>query len=652
MQNHDPMNEPRQGRTPDRGFTLVEVLIVTLLIGVVMTTMVAVVSVILRTTPPTDIRASDARSLQGLVTWLPQDVDATPPGGFDNVDWPCAGSTPAGQKILTMNWQETTDITHEFATSYRYEQVGSEWRIARYACDDVATPGTMSTADRINLTSAVGLSPPSVVLCKAAVDPLGLCPAVVSNPLTEDVVSLKLEVELDGGNTSTIDAAPKNPDSNLSDDPSAPIPNTWPVALPTLYPLNLLPGETGDVTVAVTDDDGDPVSVAIDTSVPIPTGLTVWTVSPLTVFATADSGLGAGTVDIPLIISDNHAGWDSAVLEVTIVTPSNAGPTIASPNYDLYIAPGETLVLPLAVTHGLSDPDGDPMNGVIASEPGSWSGVASVVSIDGFPYVTVPAPTTETPGTTLPGWLRATVYDDDGAWVDVDIKVHIVLPTGNASPLLVNSDVGTNVLAGDSVSVDLATLSPGHEATDPDGDPIWVELASAPAGISVATDGATGLTITADSSLVSGTVHTVALDVSDIHSALTPATITVTIDTPPPPPPSDCDLLGLTVSYPSQPSGVPRQGGGSPPHPFIEDVLVTLTYDGTCDGLALGYDTGGSGLGLAGRVFSTAGEVLLRGVFNSGNETWTPGGHTLTATTTSVVDVGANDTKTVNLVVN
>ena len=60
------------------GFTLVEMLIVVTILGVVMTTLAAVFSVIVRTTPSTEARADDARSLQGLVTWLPQDIDAAP----------------------------------------------------------------------------------------------------------------------------------------------------------------------------------------------------------------------------------------------------------------------------------------------------------------------------------------------------------------------------------------------------------------------------------------------------------------------------------------------------------------------------------------------------------------------------------------------
>ena len=44
----------------DRGFTLIEVLIVLTTIGIIAAALAATVSVVLRTTPPTEERANDA----------------------------------------------------------------------------------------------------------------------------------------------------------------------------------------------------------------------------------------------------------------------------------------------------------------------------------------------------------------------------------------------------------------------------------------------------------------------------------------------------------------------------------------------------------------------------------------------------------------
>ncbi len=179
-----------------------------------------------------------------------------------------------------MNWHEQIALTdYLFAASYRYEEVNGEWHIARYACDDGAT-GTMGAADRVNLTSELAPwaapAPAAVELCKTAVEnATGLCPVgqEVTDPTTEDVVSLKLTATLLAGATVSIDAATKNPDQELKDDPNAPSTNTWPVAFPNMYPLSLFPGQTGSIAVVASDADGDPMAVAIDTSYPTPTDL-------------------------------------------------------------------------------------------------------------------------------------------------------------------------------------------------------------------------------------------------------------------------------------------------------------------------------------------------------------------------------------------
>ena len=108
-------------------------------------TLAMVFVVVLRTTPDADDRVSDARSVQGLVTWLPQDIDAAPPDNFnrDVAHWPCAGTAPAdSHNVVTMGWTETIDVatSTDYTTSYRYELVDAEWRVVRYRCEDAGTP--------------------------------------------------------------------------------------------------------------------------------------------------------------------------------------------------------------------------------------------------------------------------------------------------------------------------------------------------------------------------------------------------------------------------------------------------------------------------------------------------------------------------------
>ena len=130
---------PRPRRVAIDGFTLTEMLIVVTMMGLLAATLAAVFTVIVRTTPDSQQRITDARSLKGLVTWVPQDMDATPPGGFRDspTEWPCSGLAPAeSYNIIAMAWTEKADVTTEFDASYRYEHIGDEWIIARYSCQD------------------------------------------------------------------------------------------------------------------------------------------------------------------------------------------------------------------------------------------------------------------------------------------------------------------------------------------------------------------------------------------------------------------------------------------------------------------------------------------------------------------------------------
>ena len=134
----------------DGGFTLIEILIVVAMIGFLTATLASVFTVIVRTTPDADARVTDARSLKGLVTWIPQDMDAAPPTGFDDSHsaWGCAGAAPAdSHNVIAMSWTEVGDVTSSFHASYRYEFRNGEWVIARYSCQDGGT------ARRVNMTS-------------------------------------------------------------------------------------------------------------------------------------------------------------------------------------------------------------------------------------------------------------------------------------------------------------------------------------------------------------------------------------------------------------------------------------------------------------------------------------------------------------------
>jgi prepilin-type N-terminal cleavage/methylation domain-containing protein len=637
-------------RTPaDRGFTLVEVLVVTLMMGIIAAAVVGTVSVVFRNAPSAEERANDARSLQGLVTWLPQDVDAAPPDGFstDPAAWPCAGTAPTGTNILSIGWTEQTDDTYRYATAYRYEQSDLEWHMARYACEDGGS-GTMSTPTRINLTSELPpwdiVAPPAhVVMCDEVVDVDGNCPAghEIATYTSPDVRSLKLTITRTDGVESTIDAAPKNPDQDLADDPYA-VSNASPQVDQINDVVEMYPGDsvvvdlTTDTAHHPFDPDGDPISLALDFSEPMPAGITAATIDPMSVELTTDPGLSPGTVTdrIFFVIADNRAGWVGVTLRVKILNEPNDPPTALATVYPVTLGPGDEVILPLDVTHDVLDPNGDPLTLSVLDWPPELLNVPEVGAPLGELEVRLLAPSVIlVTGPVTPN-VRIRVSDPAGAGVDVEFAITLVDPAPpNNPPTATVTDVPVTMYAGDTAtfSVDVS-----HGVSDPDGHPLKLDLLSAPAGVTAELPRQLEVELTADAGLAPGTLAPVEIEVSDIKGATIVVRFTIEIVTEPEPA-SDCVLGTLTAS----PSAVARQGNGQGARHLQEDVLVTVTYTGSCDGLVLTYDTGDtSGLGIgSGRVFpaGSPSTIVIYASGNGGTEKWTTGNHVLTASTTSAV---------------
>ena len=475
----------------DRGFTLIEVVIVLSTIGLIAAALAATVSVVLRTLPPTEVRADDARSLQGLVTWIPQDVDAAPPGGFDTATsaWPCGGPAPANShNVLSVTWTERNGSTTNFAASYRYEFNGTNWQMSRHSCDDGGT-GTMSNGARQKLTSSLppwdNLAPPaSVTMCDTRVDDAGTCPAgheILTNT-SPNVESLKLRITRFDGTVSTIDAAPKNPDQDLADDPNAST-NAIPTISQTNHVLDMYAGDTVtldlNTTHHPTDGDGDTLSVAIDSSEPMPPGITATTADPLDVTITADPSLSPGMINPPLvlIISDPRAGWVDATVTVNIIPEPNVPPTLSPSTYHLQIAPGATSVLPLDLTHGATDANGDALTVTVLTWPSSriWPPTTGgpLDPLD----VSIEAKAAASLGPALTP-VTMLIEDGRGGSVVATITIEIVAPTPNNAPTVTTSNIDIDMYAGETVSL---FLDATHGASDPDGDLLSVSIdASAP----------------------------------------------------------------------------------------------------------------------------------------------------------------------------
>ena len=627
------------------GFTLTEILVVVALAGIMSTALVAAFSIIVRTTPDSTQRVTDARSLKGLVTWLPQDVDATPPRGFDTspTAWPCAGSPPPDSyNVIAMSWTEFGDLATEFHAAYRYEFTAGTWVVARYSCENT------DEATRWSMTSELPpwdtSSPPAfVALCSLPIDAAtGACPSGggVTDPTTEPVKSMKITLTLLDGTPYTIDAAAKNPDENLADDPLA-VTNYPPEAGVTNRTVTLVAGQSLVLdlyaTHSITDAEGDVLTSAVDSYEPMPDGITATSSDPLRFTVASDPSLGPGPLPEPihLIVSDAFGGSVEITVAVEIVLLPNDPPSVSTPTYTLAIGQGETIIVPLDLTHGVSDANHDPLS----LEVPEWPAPLAKRPDSGAPLGELQMQVIAKPEAELgpvDDPIVTRIWDDRGGYAEITTSLVIEPPTANIPPTVTTTAIGAGVQAGSSTTV---SVSASHGATDPNDDLMWVELdpfSEVPSGLAVTTNGLE-VTIVAAPTMVEGPVGNVDLRIFDWHGASTTVAIAVEVTPPPPPPPSPCVLGSLVVSQ----NPVGRYGNGNGPKVLGQDVLVTLTYSGTCDGLVLSYDTGHpSGLGSGvGRVFPPGSptSILLRGYYSGGTELWTRTDHLLTASTTSAV---------------
>lgn len=154
----------------DEGFSLLEVLLCVVLIGMLAPVIVTVFSVIVRNSPSVQTRTDDSRTSRGLATWLPQDVLSTPPTrtydtttpGYSvepGLDSACSGTT--GTNILHMVWQENAGGGLEtFVANYRFD--AGAGRIKRFTCSSAGSyvSKVVSVTTPINASSASALTTP------------------------------------------------------------------------------------------------------------------------------------------------------------------------------------------------------------------------------------------------------------------------------------------------------------------------------------------------------------------------------------------------------------------------------------------------------------------------------------------------------------
>ncbi len=208
-------------RPADPGFTLIEVVVVSVLVGLIALVIGFAITTVLRVTPVADSQVSTARSVQGLTVWFPADVASAVASGANITTTPssltCAGSEAAtGVNLIELEWTVAELATSTFVAAYRLEPgVGGDI-VHRYECSDATGPLFDDTTSQ-TLTG-----------------PLSSGTGVATATPTFDQVTLQLE-GLDG-TPINIEATPRNTAGSLPPVTTSP-PQTPPVPCQITFDL-------------------------------------------------------------------------------------------------------------------------------------------------------------------------------------------------------------------------------------------------------------------------------------------------------------------------------------------------------------------------------------------------------------------------------
>jgi hypothetical protein len=208
----------------------VELLIVVAIMGVLAVSIASVFSVIVRTTPPTEARADDARSLLGISTWLPgrrqlhtssnrrhherrrgraRHLRTERCGRSNWDDTPSIGSGcpggDIGQNLLRLSWRESLGgAPINFVSSYRIVETDELTRVIRVSCVNVWRPVI------INVSAGV---PPSRAPDRRSQWKTDTVPASTT------IIGVEFEITTFEGDTLRVDASSRNPNATLSTIP-------------------------------------------------------------------------------------------------------------------------------------------------------------------------------------------------------------------------------------------------------------------------------------------------------------------------------------------------------------------------------------------------------------------------------------------------
>ena len=261
----------------DRGATLIELVVAIGLVAIIAPVIAGAFAVSIRNTPTLEDRIDNARTLQGVVTWLPQDIDSTPPGGFDtDAATPSGCTLNPGTNLLRLEWTENLGFGNiRYVANYRHVVVGSSAVIQRVTCNGTGA-GPLGNARALGASSPLKPLPPGWVP--------GQLPfrVTVTRDAAGDVELVTFEVETLDGHIVRTDSAPKNPANTLAPTSTEATPTTPPTTTTTTV------APTTTTTPAVTTTVAGPTTTAAPTTTSTTLAPTTTTIPCVIVSATFD----------------------------------------------------------------------------------------------------------------------------------------------------------------------------------------------------------------------------------------------------------------------------------------------------------------------------------------------------------------------------
>lgn len=145
----------------DRGFSLIELVIMIALTGFITTSLVGGIIVLLRNNVAVSTRNADNADLLALATWLPQDVNSTPTGivagtgvELGNLASGCA-TADVGTGLLRLTWteQQTTGSADVYRVSYRAVTSNGTASVSRVSCKNYGTAVSNIASEKLALNT-------------------------------------------------------------------------------------------------------------------------------------------------------------------------------------------------------------------------------------------------------------------------------------------------------------------------------------------------------------------------------------------------------------------------------------------------------------------------------------------------------------------